>query len=95
MSWIAIRNFEIEKTDRGFTVFRYETTTQEFEWFGERDDLEEAVNLMIDGWKAEISEELEKFVFISPTVCKCEGDCFAEQRRKARAKLTFSLRETE
>lgn len=93
MSWIAVRNFEIEKTERGFVVLRYESQTQEFVSLGEREDLRDALLLMLDEVKAQI--ELDEFVEISPWTCisKEEQAIFIEKRRKARAKLTLSVRD--
>lgn len=89
MILLSIRNFMIEQTEEGgYAVLRYDSEAQEFDYFGERADLREAILLMLDGVRTMV--ELDEFVEISPNVSQAKAAFLAEKRFKA--KLTLSVR---
>lgn len=94
MSWIAIRNFEIEKTERGFVVLRYESQTQEFESLGERADLKDAVLLMLDAVIKEVENDNLGIVdFPCPRLFEDKRLAAQNQnKRRMQAKLTMTIR---
>lgn len=91
MSWIAIRNFEIEQTERGFVVLRYDSQ-DEFESFGERADLKDAVLLMLDAVRKEVENDNLGIVdFPCPRLFE-EKRLAAQNKRRMQAKLTVTIR---
>lgn len=92
MSWIAIRNFEIEKTERGFVVLRYEKSTESFEVLSEWEQLDVAICAMLDELKGDIYESLSKVTELSPSVYQEQKAFFNAKRYRAKATFALSVR---
>lgn len=92
MSWIAIRNFEIEKTERGFVVLRYEKSTESFDVLSEWEQLDVAICAMLDELKSDIYEQ---FTELSPSVYQEQKAFFDAKRYRAKATFALSVRKAK